>query len=322
MIQDLENAFLLRYPGDSGGLTKLRSSSIELCKAHLSAGLGDANLTQRLCSAEDTTFWQAISEVLIARQLQIAGLDLVHAATGPDFQVEVDGRRIWIEVICPTPVGIPADWLIREPGKVTSMPHESMLLRWTSAIKEKAEKLLGAASAPGKGYIASGLVDTRDAYVIAVNGRLLRGAFPALDGISTFPFAVEATFSVGPYAITTNKDTLETVDTGHQHRPRISKPNGAQVPADTFLDPRFAPISAIWATDMDENGLVDRHVPMAIVHNPLARVRIQTKVIPAEKEFVATSDGDFYRLDVVPGLLASPPTPPRPSPGSPSGSAR
>jgi hypothetical protein len=88
-------------------------------------------------------------------------------------------------------------------------PHEPLLLRWTAAIKEKAEKLLGNA-AGAKGYLDKGIVATDDTYVIAVNGRLLRGPhFATINGISQFPFAVEAAFAVGPIAVVINLDTGE-----------------------------------------------------------------------------------------------------------------
>jgi type I restriction enzyme S subunit len=68
--------------------------------------------------------------------------------------------------------------------KAVSFPHEQMLLRWTSAIKEKWEKLIGSQDGTFKGWVEKGIVVPEDAYVIAVNGRQLRGAFPALTGIS------------------------------------------------------------------------------------------------------------------------------------------
>lgn len=66
-------------------------------------------------------------------------------------------------------------------------------------FKEKAEKLLGNPAKPG--YLKKGVVSPDDAYVIAVNGYLLRSPlWMSLDslGISGFTFAVEATFCVEP----------------------------------------------------------------------------------------------------------------------------
>jgi len=82
------------------------------------------------------------------------------------------------------------------------MPHEAMLLRWTAAVKEKAEKLLGNSVSGVKGYLQKGLAGTNDIYVVAVNARLLRGPnFASVTGISQFPFAAEAVFAIGPYAV-------------------------------------------------------------------------------------------------------------------------
>ncbi|MDH5741533.1 MAG: hypothetical protein OEY77_14520, partial [Nitrospira sp.] len=62
----------------------------------------------------------------------------------PDFLVLQGSRKVWIELICPSPVGLPGSWLNIEPGTAGNFPHQAILLRWTSAIKEKAEKLIGS----------------------------------------------------------------------------------------------------------------------------------------------------------------------------------
>lgn len=202
--------------------------------------------------------------------------------------------------MCPEPVGIPGDWL------QGLFPHEAILLRWTAAIKEKAEKLLGK---PGKaeGYLRSGIVGKTEPYVIAINGRRLRGKyFATITGISQFPFAAEAVFSIGPYAIRIDRQTLETVDAGHQHRPLIMKPRGAPVPADTFLDPRFRHISAIFAADIDETWIIGNGKPTAIIHNPNAVNPLPEGLLPAIWECVAVDIGDGYQLERRPGRLTNP----------------
>jgi hypothetical protein len=299
----LETAFARRYPLETEGHLTLRKRGIALCRRHLENGLGDNDAERRLCSPIDEIYWQQLSEVLVADQLAQVGLLPSHRVAGPDFLIEYGQRRIWIEVICPTPVGIPAEWFVHADFEAYSMPHEAMLLRWTSAIKEKSEKLIGIPENPETGYLTKGLVAADDSYVIAVNGRLLRSNFPQLEGISQFPFAVEATFSVGPYAVTINRETLESTAGGHQHRPVIPKPNGARVPADTFLDLRFAPISALWAMDADENLIVGRQQPMVVVHNPAALNPLPADLLPAFSEYVAISNGDYYQLERRKGRL-------------------
>jgi hypothetical protein len=301
----IDAALSKRYGGDSEGELALRKAIISACTQHLNAGLGDENLAKRICAKDEPTYWQAFSEVLIALQLRRIGFDLIHGTQGPDFLIELEGQRIWIEVICPEPMGIPPDWLTSESGKVHSVPHIQMLLRWTSAIKEKAEKLIGSKNERVKGYLSNGIVQKGDAYVVAVNARRLRSREPVLEGVSQLPFALEATFPVGPYEIMVDRATNEAVSSGHQHRPRIPKSNGAEVPTDTFLDPRFAPISAVWATDIDEHLLLDRRGPMALVHNPLAISPVPLRLFPVQTEYVVTIEGNHLLVDAIDGRLAT-----------------
>ncbi len=308
MNEELIETFLQqRYPGN-GRPQAVRDEIAYACKAFVKSGLADSNFTKELCSGSEQRFWSRVSEALLAARLKNIGLTPEPSqGGGPDFSVIENGRKIWIEVICPKPTGVPSDWIEPEMGTVISFPHEQILLRWTSAIKEKAEKLLGSLDGTIKGYIEKGIVASGDAYVIAVNGRQLRsGPFPKLLGISQFPFAVEAVFAVGPYQIKINPDTLKQTGAGHQHRPLIAKPKGAPVPVYTFLDVRFQPISAIWAVDVDGTLAIGNSEPMAVVHNPNAVNPIPTGFLPAHDEYVATPIGaEEYELNRLDGNLIS-----------------
>lgn len=226
---------------------------------------------------------------------------------GPDFLIEKDGRRIWVEVITPRPEGLPENWLDPHFTGVRTLPHEAIVLRWTAAIKEKAEKLLGNADKGIKGYLGKGVVEPQDAYVIAVNGYLLRSPLwlsKDAFGISGFTFAVEATFCVGPRELRIDRETREIVGSGHQQREVIAKPSGATVPTDTFFDPRFSAISAIWAVDIDAAVLLKASQPMAVVHNPLAKNPVPERWLPAQSEYVAIDQRADYLLRRRVGRLA------------------
>lgn len=305
-IMSLSQAISVRYPQPGEHGERLRRAVEEACAAFLASGLGDNNAEQRLSSTDNGLYWQQFSEVLLAHELQRVGLQPQHAPEGPDFLIEHQGRRMWVEVICPLPIGLPPEWVGLQLGEVGNLPHEAILLRWTAAIKEKAEKLLGNSARGVRGYLEKGIVRPEDAYAIAINGRLLRDGvgFPQLMGISQFPFAVEATFSVGPLQVHMDRDSLRAIGTDHRHRPLIAKPRGAAVPADTFLDPRFAPISAVWAVDVDESPLLGRPSPMVVVHNPLGRSPLPPGLLPAQSEYIADDCGDGYLLNRRDGRLS------------------
>lgn len=294
-----------RYPSTFHRSVAVRTFIRDVCVQHLEHEFGDVNFATELCAGVDTRYWQRLSEALFGNELLAVGIPVGSSRHGPDFLIELDGHRIWIEVICPQPAGIPQDWLAPQPGQAWRFPHEAVLLRWTAAIKEKAEKLLGNPTNGTRGYIAKGIVDARDSYVIAINARLLRGPhFASITGISQLPSAVEAAFAVGPMTLTIDLNTNQAVGGSHQHRPIIRKPNGAAVPAYSFLDPVFAPVSAIWATDLDASWVIGNAKPMAIVHNPGATRPVPLGLLPAQEEYVATPNGpDDYALERCPGRL-------------------
>lgn len=285
-------------PGDHPRAVAVRQHIAEVCAEFVRSGLADPKFASEFASGSEQKFWACVSEALIAaRLLHKTFGERKAVGQGPDFLVMAGARRVWIEVVCPEPTNIPADWLNSPPGEAVSFPHEAILLRWTSAIKAKTERLIGGEDDARKGYLSSGLVAPEDAYVIAVNGcRLRSGPFPALHGISQFPFAAEAVFPVGPYQLTIARDTLKVVDRGHKHRPFVLNQNRAEVPALVFLDPRFNPVSAIWAVDFNGGSAIGNSEPSAVVHNPNALNPIPLGFLPADHEYVAVPEGDHLVL--------------------------
>jgi type I restriction enzyme S subunit len=292
----LADAIHRRFPLATEASKRLRQHLEDACLRFLEAD-HDGTALAKICSHNDNQYWQQLSEVLIGVQLERGGIPFIHPKSGPDFLLAHEGRRIWVEVVCPEARDIPEEWTHHTPGSAVSLPHEALLLRWTAAIKEKAEKLLGGPRSAG--YLKKKVVGPEDVYVIAVNGRLLRGfqgVFPELSGISQYPYAVEATLALGPLQVQIRRDTMKATETGYQHRPSILKVGGSAVPADSFFDPRFRPISAIWAVDLDEAGLVGKYNPKAVVHNPMAFNPLPKRFLPAGAEYFAVDCGDHFEL--------------------------
>lgn len=265
------------------------------CQAFADSGLADPKFAGELVSGSDTKFWSCVSEALLAERLREKTFPTRTPGHGPDLLVLSGNRKVWVESICPEPAGVPDAWLNIQPNTVGDFPHQAILLRWTSAVKEKAEKLLGSFDGQTPGYLAKGVVAPSDAYVIAVNGcRLRHGPFSALLGISQFPFAAEAVLPIGPYQLQINRETAKVVERGHQVRFHVEKPNKALVPTSMFLDPKFAAVSAIWAVELDGTSAVGNHEPSAVVHNPLATSPVPIGFLNADDEYVAVKDGDEY----------------------------
>jgi type I restriction enzyme S subunit len=289
-----------RFPGE-GRPAILREHLARACEDFIQSGLADTKFEAELSCGADDKFWPSLSEALIFQRLQGKRfLPRAAIGVGPDFLLQADGSRAWVEVTCPAPSGLPADWLELQPNVATTMPHEQILLRWTSAIREKTLKLIGA---PGTaGYLQSGIVLPEDIYVIAVNAcRLRHGPFPALLGISQFPYAAEAVLPIGPYQLQIDKSSLEVVGRGHQHRVAIRKPNGAAVSTYAFLDPQNRQVSAVWAADFNGCASIGNTEPSAVIHNPFAACPLPIGFLPCDDEYVAKHLNDdellFERIE-------------------------
>ena len=295
-----------RYP--KPGRQELYAAKLAAsCKAFVDSGLADPKFIDELVSGSDSKFWSCVSEALLAERLKDKTFPTrAKPGYGPDLLVLCGNRKVWIESICPEPTGLPDAWLNIQPNTVGDFPHQAILLRWTAALKAKAEKLLGSSDGQFPGYLAKGVVGPDEPYVIAVNGcRLRHGPFSALLGISQFPFAAEAVFPIGPYQLQISRETLKVVERGHQVRFHIENRNKALVPTSMFLDPHFAAVSAVWATELDGSSVVGNQERSVVVHNPLAKNIVPVGFLNADDEYMAVKDGDEYVFSKVEQACAS-----------------
>jgi len=265
----------------------------QLLSTYQCSGLAPPNLVQEVIGGGDGKFWSHIWETMLYRHFSNLGftfrLDRVKKAgqLGPDFGLVHKGNTIWIEAVTPSPEGIPPDYLEpvrRGEVKVRTMPHEQMLLRWTSVVKDKRDKL--------QRYIDKKIILATDCTIIAVNGcRLSDFAVDDL-GISQLPFAVEAVFPVGPIAVPITRDGQLSGEPTRIPRYAIRKPSGSAVSTANFLNPLYANVSAVMGCY--RRDMIDGVLPLTIVHNPLASACLPRGVLGATKEYVADDQGDDY----------------------------
>jgi hypothetical protein len=256
-----------------------RDEVASLCNAFIDSGQADSKFLNQLMV--DESFWSCISEALIYQRIcHRLNTNRVNKSSGPDFLLMEGGRNIWIEVTCPASNGLPNEWLENNTNKFFSVPHDQILLKWTNAIAAKHDQL--------QSFINKKMVLEDDVYVIAINGCQLRnGFFPGLNGISQYPYAVEAVFAIGCEVIQLDQTTLKTVGMSHEERYSIPKSNGATVPAYAFLDNKYERISAIWAVDFSYGKVDINSEPSALIHNPHAINPLPHGYLKADAEYVA-----------------------------------
>ena len=277
-------------PGEHPRTAAIRDRLVDVISTFVASGRADPKFLDEL-QIDERAFWSCASEALVFCRLVGKVFPERKLGHGPDLLVVDEGRRLWIEVVCPQAMRVPQEWLNPAMNGTHSLPHRELLLRWTAAIRQKANALVGVeGGAPG--YLEKRIVGAGDAYVIAVNGcRLRSGPFPA-EGISGLPLAAEAVFPIGPRQVTLNRQTLEVVGRGHEYRPSLTTDSGQPVDTRMFLDPRFAAVSAIWGIDLDGGSAIGNSEPSVVVHNPHATVPVSRAFLPADAEYDATWEGE------------------------------
>lgn len=292
----IRTAIEKRLPGDFERRVAIREYLVHACEAFVASRLADPKFLIELSSDEEQKFWASISEALVHQLLSGKTFgDRGNPGHGPDFLIQDGSQRIWIEVTCPEPTDLPENWKEVVWGEASTVPHDLVLLRWTSAIKAKANALIGDTAREKPGYLQTGIVGPNDAYVIAVNAcRLRHGEFPGITGISQFPYAAEATLPIGPYALQIDSKSLQVVDRGHQYRPFLLNKNKSEVSTKLFFDPKYNGISAIWALDLNGSSAIGNHEPIALVHNPNASNPLPLGFLSSQNEYtVVIGENEF-----------------------------
>jgi len=269
----------------------------ELLSAYESSGLVDRHFVSEVTSGDDGKLCARVWEAMLYRYLSTLGVEFrkTHVTKsgnpGPDFCIVHNGQIIWIEAVVPAPEGIPQDWLAppkRGEAQMRSKPDEQMLLRWTSVLRDKRDKL--------KCYAETNIVRPRDCAVIAVNSSRLSDFAVDDLGVSRLPFAVEAVFPVGPLAVPITQDGQPGGEPGNIPRHTIQKTDNKNtsidIPTGNFLDRDYANVGAIigcYQKDMVNGALL-----LTVVHNPLARVPLPRGIFGANREYVADDEGGHY----------------------------
>lgn len=247
--------FLKSLPEDSD-LCPLRARIKDLF-SYLD-GLEDPHFEQGLDQDPYARLW----EMMLAKILRCAGHEPTSAPRGPDFLIEMDGYRVFIEAICPGP-GDESN-----PNSVPPMPSDAeiaqkvpipqIVLRIRSAMEEKRRKHTQ--------YLERALVSARDIYVIAVNSSRIGRT----SGLRP-PAILQATHALGnPYVIFGQDGAM--VSEGIESRESIQKVNGQEIDTTFLLSERNRLISGVLYSDCSVFSLdFDLYKESMYLHNPKAQ---------------------------------------------------
>ncbi|MFO1413354.1 MAG: hypothetical protein U1F10_05480 [Burkholderiales bacterium] len=206
-------------------------------------------------------------------------------AAGPEFCFLHRGQTHWIEAIAPN-AGTGKDQ-VREsdPADNFRIPVEKILLRYTSALREKQRKL--------DHDRARRVVNEADPYIVAINSRGIPYAYAG----NTLPYLLQALFPIGPLVLSFDLQSKKVTGRSYQRREVLTKQCGSQVKTTAFLDLAYSGISAVIHSAVDAANLPRRlGADFFVVHNPSARNPIPISLFAQWRQYVFEAD----RLSVIP----------------------
>jgi len=294
LTDQIEQAFVRR--GLSGKFLQLYLSP--MIARFVQSGCADNNYLTEFQYGNDGQFWSRIWEAMLYGRFHYLGWSVSGRSSGPDLHLTAPTGPALVEATVPSPEGLPSEWLDRQPGRVYSMPHEQMLLRWTSSLYDKKEKHLED--------ISRGQADATMPFVIAINSCRL-SLHPEAYGITQWPFAVEATFPIGPLAVPVDRSTGKFGETYQSLRFSVNKRPDCPIPTDNFLDPDYVCVSALIgcaSCHADDATLAEFNdqPPYYLVYNPLATNPLPQNWLPGAIEYAAveSAPGEFTLTRLTP----------------------
>jgi hypothetical protein len=201
-------------------------------------------------------FW----EMYVACAFLKRGVQIHKAGdAGPEFYFKVDRRRVWVEAVAPGagegPDKVPAIVF----GDAYTVPDDKVVLRFTSVVQAKLQKL--------KSDVSKGLLGEDESVILAINSRGVPHApYPA-----RIPYFVKAVLPFGNLTLEIDRATKAVMDQYHVYHPEIHKENNAPVSTAIFLDPSSAQIAAVIHSGVDcANRPVSIGAEFDVLHNPSA----------------------------------------------------
>lgn len=200
---------------------------------------------------------------------------------GPEFFVLTTPKKVWVEAIAPSAgEGIDA---VPQPNygaiEAQRVPVDEVILRLRHAIEEKKKKYVT--------YVQKGIVAPDDIYIIGINSKRIRTIIPEPE----LPCIVKSVYPFGNLAVAIDKNTLQIVDSRHEHRDRIQKKKGSNVSTSIFLDVEYSGISAVLYSSVDcANKPLTFGEDFVLVHNSAASNKLDLGTFQFGREYWIEDD--------------------------------
>jgi hypothetical protein len=194
------------------------------------SGDGDAFFLREAKRHFRQRFW----EMYLFCSLEDRGLK-VHKTTGrgPDFFLEVAGKKYWVEAIAPEAGNGNDKVPFPVMGVADYVPRELILLRYTNTLDEKFKRWLE--------WVNKNIVSSDDGYIIAINGLGIPDATCGFE----YPYIIQSLFPVGPFVVNVDRDSLAVSAPYLLYDDNIHKQNRRTVNTAPLIDQKYSAISAV-----------------------------------------------------------------------------
>ena len=230
-------------------------------------------------------FWEMhLGNVLLEKNLRVSSKDY-----GPDFLVEIENEKLWVEAITASNGELDKPDSLHELEQSETAVYvddRKVVLRLRSAIESKSRKI--------NKYLKDAVIDEADSVIIAVN----TGKIDSLLAVEFLGYAAMACFGKDISLLRMRKEeTFENVEIVS-----VQKSSGSDVPVNIFLSDDYRHISGVLFSkarfsNYDQQPL---NADYLLVCNPRAQNRLHPDSFKlAEKLLVHPSDTLFHEIHVL-----------------------
>lgn len=204
---------------------------------------------------------------------------------GPDLGFEQGSQQIWIEAIAPNAGSGANEVPNLDRGPV---PNQQIMLRYTSALKEKLTKF--------REYRKASLLTSSDVCVVAITGAQM----PLASLGQRVPLIVRVCYGIGEEYVVVEVERGEVLPGGFHPQPHLLNANGSKVPS-VVLSEENKDLSAVMFSAGDLANSSDRDEEWGsdyiVIHNPFATNPLPRGSLKVGREYWAAEDGRVQLLD-------------------------